>query len=67
MDAEPPAESDDPGLQDLGMGVGQGEPINVQSALVVLVKQMQISAGAVVDKQRRERLARDVAFYFCHM
>ncbi|MNC47158.1 hypothetical protein D3C75_962040 [compost metagenome] len=36
----------------------------MRSAFVVLVEQVQIGAGAVVDEQWRERLAGHVAFYF---
>ena len=44
------------------MGVRQGQPVDVRCPFVVLVKQVQIGTGAVVNEQRFEVLAGYVAF-----
>ncbi|MNN40710.1 hypothetical protein D3C81_1547930 [compost metagenome] len=44
------------------MGVGQGQAFDVWCALVVLVEQVQVGAGTVIDEQRLELPRRYVAF-----
>ncbi|MCY1421098.1 hypothetical protein D9M71_367420 [compost metagenome] len=42
--------------------IGQCQALDMRGALMVLVEQVQIGAGAVVDEQRLEASARDVPF-----
>ncbi|MNQ65458.1 hypothetical protein D3C85_799130 [compost metagenome] len=48
-------------LEHLGMGIGQGQAFDMRCALVVLVEQVKVGVAAVVDEQRTELFARDVA------
>ncbi|MNO66851.1 hypothetical protein D3C76_576500 [compost metagenome] len=44
-------------FQHPGMRIGQCQPVDVRGPLIVLIKQVQVGAGAVVDEQRLELLA----------
>lgn len=46
--------------QDLGVCIGQCQALDMPGALMVLVEQVQVGAGAVVYEQRLEAAARDV-------
>ncbi|MNI51754.1 hypothetical protein D3C73_1064940 [compost metagenome] len=48
-------------FQHPGMRISQCQPVNVWGTFIVLVKQVQIGAGAVVDESRLELLARYIA------
>jgi len=45
-------------VQHFGMRIGESQALDVRGAVAVLVQQMQVSAGAAVDEQWLELLAR---------